>query len=56
MQPLKKMECERTCELSFLPLMPGALDEDDMDEFREDGIINAVGEASGSSFLSLVIF
>ncbi|CAN0221848.1 unnamed protein product [Ascophyllum nodosum] len=42
---LQQMECERTCELSFLPLMPGALDEDDMDEFREDGIINAVGEA-----------
>lgn len=40
------MECERTCELSFLPLRPGELDEEDMDELKKQGIINAEGEAS----------
>ncbi|CAM9500302.1 unnamed protein product, partial [Sphacelaria rigidula] len=37
-------ECERTCELSFLPLRPGELDEEDMEGFRAQGIINETGE------------
>ena len=33
------------CELNFLPLRPGALEEGDMAEFREEGSINADGKA-----------
>lgn len=33
------------CELNFLPLRPGALEEEDMAEFLEEGIINADGKA-----------
>lgn len=42
---LYKHECERACELRLLPIRPGALEEEDMEEFVEDGIINAGGEA-----------
>lgn len=33
------------CELNFLPLRPGALEQEDMAEFLEEGIINADGKA-----------
>lgn len=32
------------CELSFLPLRPGALEEAEVTEFIEQGIINGAGE------------
>eukprot|EP00752_Nemacystus_decipiens_P003891 g3573.t2 len=41
----QQAECQRMCELSFLPLRPGALEDAEVTEFIEQGIINGVGEA-----------
>lgn len=32
------------CELNFLPLRRGALEDEELTEFMEEGIINAAGE------------
>lgn len=32
------------CELSFLPLRPGALEEAEVAEFVDEGMINGAGE------------
>lgn len=32
------------CELSFLPLRRGALEEEELTDFIEEGIVNAAGE------------
>lgn len=41
----QQLDCERMCELNFLPLRPGALEEEELAEFLEEGIINADGKA-----------
>lgn len=37
------------CELSFLPLRPGALEDAEVTEFIEQGIINGAGEVRRAS-------
>ena len=34
------------CELNFLPLRPGALEDEELAEFTDQGIVNAAGEVS----------
>ncbi|CAN0134036.1 unnamed protein product [Scytosiphon promiscuus] len=41
----QQSECERMCELSFLPLRRGALEDEELTDFIEEGIVNAAGEA-----------
>ncbi|CAM9480395.1 unnamed protein product, partial [Ectocarpus sp. 8 AP-2014] len=41
----QQSECERMCELNFLPLRPGALEDEELAEFTDQGIVNAAGEA-----------
>ncbi|CAN0040253.1 unnamed protein product [Pylaiella littoralis] len=41
----QQSECERMCELSFLPLRPGALEDAELKECMEQGIVDTRREA-----------